>query len=384
MSDVVNWRLGLDDSFQTERRAAVSGHPTLCGIDYVEVEALADGWNLLVHFVPPARAATAKAAVPGGISPACIRITMPGGEAAPLRVVNVSYPEAGGDVLTVQLCAIGDAEAARPMGRHRLEMSNIAALDPLCATATFSLASASRGLLGPGTTRADSTDRRPSAEIDYLAKDYASFRRLMFDHLSLHAPQWRERHAADFGVALVEVMAYAADYLSHYQDAVATESYLGTARRRESVRRHARLLDYPVHDGCNGRVWIQFQVDANEVPLPLGSTLLTRVPTHGVRVPTQVYREQFMPGDRGPRVFETMHAATLSQEHNEIPIYTWGARQYALDKGTTAAALEGEFPRLKAGDVLVIEEVRGPLTGPPAEARRHAVRLSAVRVASDP
>ena len=49
-------------------------------------------------------------------------------------------------------------------------------------------------------------------------------------------------------VALVELLAYVADRLSYYQDAVATEAYLGTARRRVSVRRHARLLDYRLHE----------------------------------------------------------------------------------------------------------------------------------------
>ena len=36
------------------------------------------------------------------------------------------------------------------------------------------------------------------------------------------------------------VFAYTADYLSYYQDAVATEAYLDTARQRISVRRHVR------------------------------------------------------------------------------------------------------------------------------------------------
>ena len=43
--------------------------------------------------------------------------------------------------------------------------------------------------------------------IDYLAKDYASFRRLMLDHLSTLAPDWQERNPTDLGQALVEVTA---------------------------------------------------------------------------------------------------------------------------------------------------------------------------------
>ena len=94
-------------------------------------------------------------------------------------------------------------------------------------------------------------------EIDYLAKDYASFRQLMLDHLALRVPGWTERSEADLGIVLVEILAYVGDYLSYYQDAVATEAYLGTARRRTSIKRHVRLLDYVLHEGCNARVWVQ-------------------------------------------------------------------------------------------------------------------------------
>src|SRR3989442_627943 len=96
--------------------------------------------------------------------------------------------------------------------------------------------------------------------IDYMAKDYQSFRQLMLDRLSATLPGWQERHAPDLGIALVEALAYVADYLSYYQDAVATEAYLGTARQRISVRRHARLLDYVLHEGCNARAWVHCDV----------------------------------------------------------------------------------------------------------------------------
>ncbi|MFO1063079.1 MAG: hypothetical protein U0892_04300 [Pirellulales bacterium] len=39
-------------------------------------------------------------------------------------------------------------------------------------------------------------------------------------------------------MTLVELLAFVADRISYEQDAVATEAYLATARRRPSVRRH--------------------------------------------------------------------------------------------------------------------------------------------------
>jgi hypothetical protein len=103
----------------------------------------------------------------------------------------------------------------------------------------------------------------PAPEINYLAKDYASFRQLILDRLALVMPGWTERHVPDLGIALVEILAYVGDYLSYYQDAVATEAYLRTARQRISVRRHVRLVDYRMHEGCNARAWVCVRTSAD-------------------------------------------------------------------------------------------------------------------------
>jgi len=104
----------------------------------------------------------------------------------------------------------------------------------------------------------------PRPEINYLTKDYASFRQLILDRLAVLMPDWTERHAADLGITLVELLAYVGDYLSYYQDAVGTEAYLDTARLRISVRRHARLIDYALHEGCNARAWVAIETDTDD------------------------------------------------------------------------------------------------------------------------
>src|SRR6185436_585892 len=102
--------------------------------------------------------------------------------------------------------------------------------------------------------------QRSEPDINYLAKDYASFRQLILDRLAVIMPDWRERHVPDLGITLVELLAYAGDHLSYYQDAVATEAYLDTARKRVSVRRHARLVDYRMHEGNNARAFVTVSV----------------------------------------------------------------------------------------------------------------------------
>ena len=269
----------------------------------------------------------------------------------------------------------------------------------------------------------------PEPNIDYLAKDYASFRRLIFDRLALIMPGWQERHAADLGVALVEVLAYHADQLSYYQDAAATEAYLDTARLRISVRRHARLVDYTLHEGCNARAWVCLETDA-EITLPDGGyyfiTAARGDPADGLWALSQDDVRKLPAGSFD--VFEPLLPGEVQilPAHNEIPLWTWGGEACCLPAGSTRATLKDEWAddqtatgggdyggtdqyaarhavkppkahkpatqdrlrllRLRPGDIMIFEEVRGPHTNIPADAdaaHRQAVRLTRVTPGMD-
>lgn len=233
----------------------------------------------------------------------------------------------------------------------------------------------------------------PEPEIDYLAKDYSSFRRLMLDRMAALMPEWRERSPADLGVAMVELLAYVGDYLSYQQDAVATEAYLGTARKRVSVRRHARLVDYHMHNGCNARVWVQVRVNADNVAVKKGTPILTHVSGQNKRINLNLKEEDGVNQFRDllsqkPDVFEVLDEKTvLYSAHNRISFHTWGGRDCRLPKGAVRATLAGNLPNLKAGDVLIFLEVSGVRTGHTADAdpaKRHAVRLTQVIPGQDP
>ena len=225
--------------------------------------------------------------------------------------------------------------------------------------------------------------------IDYLARDFSSFRRLMLDRLSIILPDWKETSTADLGHVLIDLVAYAADHLSYYQDAVATEAYLSTARRRISVRRHARLLDYRMHEGCNARAWVHLTVadgqelvgSATSPALPAGTPVLTWLSDAPV-LSAATYTAGL---DRSPVVFETVAArTTLTWAQNAITVHTWGEDACCLDAGETSATLvvpDGGDLRLEVGDALVFEEVRSPDTGALADAdraHRAIVRLTEV------
>ncbi|MFQ4147459.1 putative baseplate assembly protein [Arthrobacter sp. LAPM80] len=255
----------------------------------------------------------------------------------------------------------------------------------------------------------------PEPDIDYLAKDYESFRRLMLDRLAATMPHWQERHAADVGIAIVEVLAYAADELSYYQDAVATEAYLRTARRRVSVRRHVRLVDYYLHEGLNARAWLTVWTNADTPAVDAsGLFFITGFPALTVpfgSVLTQDMLENLPDGNY--TVFEpvdtTATGIVFQAACSEIEIDTAGGDTCVLPAGTTGAVLvdkalwraanpDAPLPaawsatmptkamNLAAGDVLILEEVRGPATGDPADAdpaHRQAVTLTSVNPVTD-
>jgi len=88
--------------------------------------------------------------------------------------------------------------------------------------------------------------------IDYLARDYASFRQALLDLIPSKLPEWSDRSEADFGVVLIELFAYMADILSYYQDRIANEAFLATAQERRSVIQHLRLIGYEMAPAAPG------------------------------------------------------------------------------------------------------------------------------------
>jgi hypothetical protein len=71
----------------------------------------------------------------------------------------------------------------------------------------------------------------------------------------------------------------------------------------------------------------------------------------------------------------------LFPEHNQLAFYTWGDTNCCLLAGATEATLLGTLANLQPGDVLIFQEMLGPLTGNAGDAdirHRCAVRLSSV------
>ncbi len=392
------------------RRAAVRTHRNeqgqrdLNGLDYLEVGA--DHTSLTVYFLGklsrPLRedrdALKQAVRIEGGRRIRDIRV---------LDVVahHDSDPERD-DFMVVRVDKPGDHST------YTLRTVGLQGIDPRYDRIPFSFMVDCTSDLDCGPAAPTEPPALPGPEISYLAKDYTSFHQLILDRLALLMPGWQERHVPDIGLALVELLAYTGDQLSYYQDAVATEAYLDTARQRVSVRRHARLVDYHLGEGCNARAWVCLETNDDLPELP-----------PGIRFSTA-------PGDAA-EVFEPLPGQSLRlvASHSRIDFHTWGQRSCSLAPGTTSATLLDHWvyrdeapapgqesarrgaayqqmqpkqppaePRpinrqrversldLRAGDVLIFEELLGPRTGiePDADpAHRHAVCLTRVTLGED-
>ena len=392
---------------QDDRRDLVRGSEKWYGLDYVEVST--SQMVLYAYFLgdlPPELKGQANLVpflqLSGGERVKGIKITS-------VAIVDLG-PESDG-CLKIQLDKYGDFSTytLRLVGLHKV-------VDPGYDHADFSFKVDCPADLDCAPTCNCPPPVLDEPDINYLAKDYTSFRQLILDRLALLLPDWDENHIPDLMIALVEILAYTGDYLSYYQDAVGTEAYLDTARQRISVRRHSRLVDYTLEEGCNARAWVCLEItnpDKSNDPWVLeagaGFAFVTALnPPSGVSPAVRSWADMASVPPASYEVFEPLLLAGASSQqfhpaHNEIYFYTWGNTECCLGKGSVSATLldgwaspSAESPatdvalapdqkprllQLKPGDVLIFEEILGPDTGLAADAdptHRQAVRLTRV------
>jgi len=368
------------------------------GVDGVEVHH--DGRRLLVYFFED---------VPRGLHSGNIRIDAPRG-ARPVRAVDVHRAEdldpETEDHLTVELDHPGSAGSyllriveRRPDGTPGWRPYH--GVDPRFAQVRFVF-----DVDAPRPPIASAPAGTPAADesVSYIYRDYAGLRQLMLDRLAVTMPDWTEQHEPDIWITLVELLAYIGDDLSYYEDAVATEAYLTTARNRISVRRHARLTGYRLSEGCQARAWVCVQV-AEPVTLPLGDIRFAAAggwAGQGSAVldaatfpaDTLASFQQYTSLSVRPGAQDMQQEVQLLPAHNTIGLWSWGERDSHLVTGATSAVLsdgtppdsEDQAPRrtleVRAGDVIILEQTNDPLTlgqGPGDPALRHAVRLTGTR-----
>ncbi|MGB3135799.1 MAG: hypothetical protein WBB18_03235, partial [Nodosilinea sp.] len=173
--------------------------------------------------------------------------------------------------------------------------------------------------------------------IDYLAKDYDSFRHTLMAAMAQRVPGWQPTSEADLDQVLLSLFSAAADQLSDFQDRVMGEAYWSTLRQRVSLARHARLVDYHVHQGNQASTWLAMILGAGEsfeLPKPhpvLGDRTLPLVAWAGSEDLTDPAAVVFISRQSSPQQLDSLV--------NQLSLYTWDGAIPALAAGSTTADL---------------------------------------------
>ena len=233
--------------------------------------------------------------------------------------------------------------------------------------------------------------KRPPGEpeIDYLARDYDSFRHVLIAAMMRRVPGWSPTSEADLDEVLIDLIAADADEQADYHDRVMAERSIATARKRVSLARHARLMDYHVHQGNQASTWLALDV--------AGTADLPGTPNDEFGVWTgRDWTDKDAVIFAIPREGTTWRRRCFT-ELNQLRLYTWGNTVTALAEGSTEADLTAATPLTQAQaeslrdfflgthasqvlgpgeedvdagiDHLLIQEVLNPETGTPNGAR---------------
>lgn len=172
--------------------------------------------------------------------------------------------------------------------------------------------------------------------IDYTSKDFASLAQSMLAYGKIIMPDWNQSSEGDFGVALVEMMAYLGDIISYYGDRISQEAYLPTATQRLSLLNIAKLLGYTVSNGTPATGTVTFANSTGAgITIPAGTQVAT----------------SFQTSTDSTVVYETNSVATCPANGTVTVAVTQGITYSLVAIGTTSG-LPGQVLQIPMTSVI--------------------------------
>ena len=303
----------------------------LNGIDYVEVRE-GEPTRLYVHFLNAVAVNEAGlvATIKGGdITPEV--------EVKPLQAGDWSTDTEGRPVLRLTVPGRGDFSS------YTLTLSPGTHLDPFFRDVQFSFF-----VFCPSVAdcRQDEPPCPPPDDplppIDYLAKDFDSFRAALSDFSSLRYPEWRERAEADFGVMMMEALSAVGDDLSYLQDEGHLQGDIQTATARRSVVRLARMVDYEASPVMSATAMVRLSVTATAIP---AGARIDAIAPDGSPVPFEV----------GTSIGDATAYQVSPSWNAGIQPYWWDDDQQCLNPGATTMSVMGHGFNFFNGQQLLID-----------------------------
>ena len=147
----------------------------------------------------------------------------------------------------------------------------------------------------------------------------------------------------DLVVGILRAWAATADVLTFYQERIANEGFLRTARDPRSVTELAHTVGYQPRQALAASTWLAFTIGAGP---GIARELLVPAGTRVQSLPG--------PGER-PQVFETIESLPMRAEWNDLrPLPAEAGPPAPIQPGSTQLVLDGSNLRLSDGDLLLI------------------------------
>jgi len=254
------------------------------------------------------------------------------------EVIQVLPGTGGGHTLRLKIAPVGDYSTylllTTAVGLSAPDNALPLAMDPLLNALPFKFRPGCFNLNCTPTEKFRPAPLEP--EIDYLARDYDSLRHVLMAAMMRRVPGWSPTSEADLDQVLIDLIAADADEQADYHDRVLNERSLATARKRVSLARHARLMDYHIHQGNQASTWLALEVAATvDLPASAGDEFGVWTGNHWKDPDAVVFAIPRDPARWRRRVHP---------ELNTLRLYTWGDTVTALAEGSTEADLTGPTP----------------------------------------
>jgi hypothetical protein len=191
-----------------------------------------------------------------------------------------------------------------------------------------------------------STANRPGiSELAYRIGTHAEFLETMQARLSSYdfqeLKELTTRDSSDPSLALLDAWAALADVLTFYQERIANEGYLRTAKERRSILELGRLVGYKMRPGVSASAFLSYTIDENtkeEVKIPAGS------------------RVQSIPGpDEMPQTFESSEDLKARSGWNNLRPRMTQPQTAEKIKEKNQVYFKGIMTNLKPNDRLLID-----------------------------
>lgn len=153
--------------------------------------------------------------------------------------------------------------------------------------------------------------------IDYTSRDFEGLRQSLLDYAAQAFPEWSPGSEGDFGVLLLEMLAYVGDVNAYYVDRAQREAHLGTASQRGSVLQIANLLGYVPSNGtpATGSVTLETAEDGTPASVPAGTRLATDyVPDIDGQIIFETNEEVVVPGGGGTVTVTVTEGETKTED----------------------------------------------------------------------